>query len=149
MTMIMMGLALALVAAACAAHVPESQPGATTTLASATPQPPTTTVLPEANPSEPGSTSTTSEPGPASTTTQPESASTTTEPGPASATIETLVYLRDGEQELEVDVYVPAGEGPFPVVVLSHGFPGSKAEPKQATTAAAAAEAGMLTFVPN
>ncbi len=80
-------------------------------------------------------------------TTLPEA--TPSDPGSAYTTIENLIYLSDGRQELKVDAYVPAGQGPFPVAILFHGMPSSKDELNQSVTAAAAAEAGMLTFVPN
>ena len=96
------------------------------------------------------------------TTTQAHATSTTAQPtttaplAPTTAGVEDayaltrdVLYLSDDERELRLDVYVPLGDGPFPVVVLIHGLPSSKDDPYQSWTAAAAAEAGMAVFVPD
>ena len=60
-----------------------------------------------------------------------------------------VVYLEMNDHEYLVDVYVPAGDGPWPVVVALHGVPVYKNNSVLTVIAKAAAEAGMLVFAPN
>ena len=60
-----------------------------------------------------------------------------------------VVYLEMDGHEYLLDVYVPAGEGPWPVVVAFHGGPLYKGHSTNTFVAKAAAEAGMVVFVPN
>lgn len=62
---------------------------------------------------------------------------------------EDIVYLEMDGHEYLVDVYIPAGEGPWPVVVAFHGAPLWKEHSTNTFVAKAAAEAGMVVFVPN
>jgi len=105
---------------------------ATTTTAVATTtttMPPTTTVAP---------------------TTTVETTTTTPSSSESGVTVSRdIVYLElDGDEYL-VDVYVPAGDGPWPVVVAPHAGGIYKNDPDLTMVAKAAAEAGMLVFVPN
>jgi hypothetical protein len=63
--------------------------------------------------------------------------------------IEDIVYLEMDGHEYLVDVYVPPGEGSWPVVVAFHGGPLYKEHSTNTFVATAAAEAGMVVFVPN
>ena len=58
-----------------------------------------------------------------------------------------VVYLEMSDHEYLVDVYIPAGDGPWPVVVALHGATVLRSH--AAPIAKAAAEAGMLVFAPN
>lgn len=58
-----------------------------------------------------------------------------------------IVYLEMNGHEYLVDVYVPPGDGPWPVVVALHGATVYKSH--VAPIGEAAAEAGMLVFAPN
>jgi len=60
-----------------------------------------------------------------------------------------IVYLESGGYEYLVDVYIPAGEGPWPVVVALHGGTVYKNDRFTTAIAIAAADAGMLVFAPN
>ena len=60
-----------------------------------------------------------------------------------------IVYLEMDGDEYVVDVYVPAGDGPWPVVVALHGGGVYKNNSILTVIAKAAAEAGMLVFAPN
>ena len=60
-----------------------------------------------------------------------------------------IVYLEMNDHEYLVDVYVPAGEGPWPVVVALHAATVYKDNSILKVIVQAAAEAGMLVFVPN
>jgi len=60
-----------------------------------------------------------------------------------------IVYLEMNDHEYLVDVYVPAGDGPWPVVVALHGGLVYKDNSVLTVIAKAAAEAGMLVFAPN
>ncbi len=77
------------------------------------------------------------------TTTQ---AATSTSLAPEAATRDVLFMTQDG-RELLVDVYVPEGDGPFPVVVAFHGLPSDKDENQP--IGRQFAESGLLTFVPT
>lgn len=61
-----------------------------------------------------------------------------------------LVYLNQNGVELHMDVFVPAGDGPWPVVVAFHGLD-SNANDELSTVAVAEAAAteGMLVFTPT
>ena len=76
---------------------------------------------------------------------------TTTAPASDSGVIITkdILYLEMDGDEYRVDVYVPAGDGPWPVVVAPHAGGIYKNDPDLTMVAKAAAEAGMLVFVPN
>jgi len=76
---------------------------------------------------------------------------TTTPSSPESGVTITkdIVYLEMDGDEYLVDVYVPAGDGPWPVVVALHGAPIYKNDPDLTMVAKAAADAGILVFVPN
>jgi len=80
-------------------------------------------------------------------------AMTDAEPASASASeatlIKDIVYLEMDGHEYLVDVYVPAGAGPWPVVVALHGATVFKNNGETVAIAQAAAEAGMLVFAPN
>jgi len=60
-----------------------------------------------------------------------------------------IVYLEMNGHEYLVDVYVPDGDGPWPVVVALHGATVYKSDAHLTVVAKAAAEAGMLVFAPN
>jgi acetyl esterase/lipase len=60
-----------------------------------------------------------------------------------------VAYLELDGHEYLVDVYVPDGDGPWPVVVALHGGMVYKSNSHTTVVAQAAAEAGMLVFVPN
>ncbi|MEA3510948.1 MAG: hypothetical protein U9R51_05885 [Actinomycetota bacterium] len=60
-----------------------------------------------------------------------------------------IVYLEMNGHEYLVDVYVPPGDGPWPVVVALHGATVYKNDSYTTVVAHAAAEAGMLVFAPN
>jgi acetyl esterase/lipase len=60
-----------------------------------------------------------------------------------------IVYLEMNGNEYLVDVYAPDGNGPWPVVIALHGAPVFKDNVHTTVVAQAAAEAGMLVFVPN
>jgi len=79
---------------------------------------------------------------PATITTEPASDSEVT-------LIRDIVYLEMDGHEYLADVYVPAGAGPWPVVVALHGALVFKDHPETTVIAQAAAEAGMLVFAPN
>lgn len=61
-----------------------------------------------------------------------------------------LVYMTQNGAELLMDVYVPAGEGPWPVVVSFHGLDSNvKDELSTVAVAEAASTEGMLVFTPT
>lgn len=60
-----------------------------------------------------------------------------------------VVYLEMDGHEYLLDVYVPAGEGPWPVVVVFGGETLWKNHASNVLVAKTAAEAGMIVFVPN
>lgn len=86
----------------------------------------------------------------ATTTTVDQTTTTTSAPDSAVTRTEDIVYLeRDGHKYL-LDVYAPAGEGPFPVVLAFHGTgPLQQHDPQLMAVAKAAAEVGMVVFVPS
>jgi acetyl esterase/lipase len=64
--------------------------------------------------------------------------------------MENLTYLTVEGKAFEADMYVPEGEGPWPVVVMFHGnSPSGKDDSMTTVVAEAAAAAGMYVFVPN
>ncbi|MEA2026291.1 MAG: hypothetical protein U9O18_06340 [Chloroflexota bacterium] len=84
------------------------------------------------------------------TTTTIEQTTTTASPPEDEVTvIKDIVYLEMDGHEYLVDVYAPAGEGPWPVVVALHGATVYKNDSTNTVVAKAAAEAGMLVFAPN
>jgi len=79
-----------------------------------------------------------------------ESVSTTSSASNDGVTItKDIVFLEMDGHEYLVDVYVPAGEGPWPVVVAFHGGTVYKNDRFTTVIATAAAEAKMLVFAPN
>ncbi len=86
---------------------------------------------------------------PATTTTVDQT--TTTPPALDSGVTITkdVAYLEMNGHEYLVDVYVPDGDGPWPVVVALHGGTVHKKNSYTTRVAEAAAEAGMLVFAPN
>ncbi len=84
---------------------------------------------------------------PSTTTASP---TTTVSSSDSSVTVtKDIVYLEMNGHEYLVDVYVPAGHGPWPVVVALHGATVYKNNSILTVIAKAAAEAGMLVFAPN
>ena len=84
------------------------------------------------------------------TTTTVEPTTTTTSVADSGVTVtKDIVYLEMDGAEYLVDVYVPTGDGPWPVVVALHGGGVYKSNSDLTVVAKAAAEAGMLVFVPN
>ena len=86
---------------------------------------------------------------PATTTTVQQATTTTADSDPGVTVTRDIVYLEMNGHEYLVDVYVPAGDGPWPVVVALHGAPVYKGDAQTTVVAQAAAEAGMLVFTPN
>lgn len=99
---------------------------------------------------------------PVTTTTTGETTTKTTAPvtsAPISTTatgsdspfteMEGFTYLTIEGQTFEGDMYVPEGDGPWPVVVMFHGNYDTKDGYMTADVAEAAAAAGMQVFVPN
>ena len=127
-------IAVVTLAAGCSSATSDTTPtpveaATTTTTVVTTTLPPTTTVAP---------------------TTTVDATTTTTSSSESGVTItRDIVYLElDGDEYL-VDVYVPAGVGPWPVVVALHGAPIYKNDTDLTMVAKAAADAEMLVFVPN
>ncbi|MCL1597850.1 MAG: hypothetical protein M3094_01600, partial [Actinomycetia bacterium] len=86
---------------------------------------------------------------PSTTTVAPE-ATTTTGSDAAFTETEGFTYLMVGGEAFTADMYVPEGEGPWPVVVMFHGnATGGKNDYYTTVVAEAAAAAGMYVFVPN
>jgi acetyl esterase/lipase len=79
-------------------------------------------------------------------TTTTSEAATSTSSVPEVARTDLLFMTQDG-RELLADVYVPDGDGPFPVVVAFHGLPSDKNENRP--VGRQFAESGFLTFVPT
>ena len=64
--------------------------------------------------------------------------------------MEDVTYLTVDGKSFTADMYVPEGEGPWPVVVMFHGNVSSGKNDSWTTVVAeAAATAGMYVFVPN
>ncbi|MDO5504114.1 MAG: alpha/beta hydrolase, partial [Actinomycetia bacterium] len=64
---------------------------------------------------------------------------------PTAGTVTTVPEPDGTEVELDIDIYVPpTGEGPFPAVILAHGFGGSKSQLRP--QAARYADAGYLVL---
>jgi len=82
-----------------------------------------------------------------------DGAATTPAPVTTAATFTTtkdFVYLVYEGAEFIADMYVPAGDGPWPVVVMFHGnAPAGKNDSYTTVVAEAAAAAGMRVLVPN
>ena len=130
-------VAVALVAAGCSAGS-DASPGASTV-------------------SGPGSTA------PAATTTETITSTTlapttpalpptaeATVAGPPFTTTRDVAYMTLDDTELRLDVYTPTGVGPWPVVVAFHGrSERGKDAPGNELVPVAAAEAGMVVFVPT
>jgi len=74
---------------------------------------------------------------------------TTSAPDSGVAITRDIVYLEMDGFEYLVDVYVPDGDGPWPVVVALHGGTVYKNNSYTTRVAEAAAESGMLVFAPN
>ena len=102
----------------------------TTTTTATTTLPPTTTVAP---------------------TTAVETTATAASSSDSGVTIvKDIDYLEMNDHQYLVDVYVPSGDGPWPVVIALHGFASSMKDDSYVTVVAkAAAEAGMVVFVPT
>jgi acetyl esterase/lipase len=84
------------------------------------------------------------------TTTAVDQATTTSSVSDDGVTItKDIVFLEMGGHEYLVDMYLPAGDGPWPVVVALHGATVFKSNSILTVIAKAAAEAGMLVFAPN
>jgi acetyl esterase/lipase len=86
---------------------------------------------------------------PSTTTAAPE---TTTTTGSEAAFTETegFTYLTIEGEKYEGDMYVPEGEGPWPVVIMFHGDASAGKDDSYTTVVAeAAAAAGIRVFVPN
>ena len=83
----------------------------------------------------------------ATTTVAPET--TTTGSDAAFTETEGFTYLTVDGEAYEGDIYVPEGEGPWPVVVIFHGNVSAGKDESHTTVIAEAAAAGMYVFVPN
>ena len=109
-----------------------------------------TTLTQSTNTTTTPSTTTVSTTVPATTTTTVEPTTTTMAPADGGETvIRDIVYLEMDGHEYLVDVYIPDGDGPWPVVVALHGATVLKGHNTNTVVAAAAAEAGMLVVAPN
>ena len=128
---VLLPIAAAMLAASCSSGTTDTTT-APDASATTTTLPPTTTVAP-------------------TTTVEAITTTTTTAPASDSGVIITkdILYLEMDGDEYRVDVYVPAGDGPWPVVVAPHAGGIYKNDPDLTMVAKAAAEAGMLVFVPN
>jgi acetyl esterase/lipase len=75
---------------------------------------------------------------------------TTTAEGPAFTETSDLVYMTVGGADLLIDVYTPAGDGPWPVAVLFHGLDSAlKDGPDTTLIAEEAAAEGLMVFTPS
>lgn len=84
------------------------------------------------------------------TTSVDETISTALAPETGLSVIKDIVFLEVDGHEYLLDVYVPDGEGPFPVVLAFHGAaPSLKNDSYLTVVAKAAAEAGMVVFTPS
>ena len=133
---ILLSFTLVALLAACSGSSGEA---ADTTVGPATTAAPTTTTV------APTTTTT----APTTTTTSAPMATTTTIPDAAFTETEGFTYLTIDGEALEGDIYVPEGEGPWPVVIMFHGNPSTKDDRYVTEVAEAAAAAGMQVFVPN
>ena len=96
------------------------------------------------------STSTVTTTVPVTTTTIEQTTTTASPPDDEVTVIKDITFLETDGHEYLVDVYVPTGEGPWPVVVNFHGMEaGLKDDSHVTVVAEAAAEAGMVVFAPN
>ncbi|MEN8234871.1 MAG: hypothetical protein ABFR89_08110 [Actinomycetota bacterium] len=86
---------------------------------------------------------------PATTTTALSSTTTVASSSFEVTVVEDVPYLEMDGHEYVTDVYVPDGEGPWPVVVAFHAGAMFNWSPYIAVVAKAAAEAGMVVFAPN
>jgi len=87
---------------------------------------------------------------PVTATTVDQTTATTFDSDSEVTVIKNVTFLEMDGHEYLVDVYVPAGEGPWPVVVGFHGMAvGLKDDSHLTVVAGAAAEAGMVVFAPN
>ena len=86
---------------------------------------------------------------PTTTTTVDETTTTTSASDDGMTVTKDIVYLELNGHEYLTDVYAPAGDGPWPIVVALHGATVYKDNSILTVIAKAAAEAGMLVFVPN
>ncbi|MGB9359722.1 MAG: alpha/beta hydrolase [Acidimicrobiia bacterium] len=134
---ILLSFTLVALLAACSGSSGEA---ADTTVGPATTAAPTTTTV------APTTTTT----APTTTTTSAPMATTTTIPDAAFTETEGFTYLTIDGEALEGDIYVPEGEGPWPVVVMFHGYSWVGKDDSEITVVAeAAAAAGMRVFVPD
>ena len=86
---------------------------------------------------------------PATTTAAPETATPAVSDG-AFTEMEGFTYLTVEGEAFEADMYVPDGNGPWPVVVMFHGDAAAGKDDSYTTVVAeAAAAAGMRVFVPT
>jgi acetyl esterase/lipase len=114
------GLAIGLLAAGCAGG--SSEPGASSATASPTP------IVAEAT----------------------DGATNAPSPAPAFTEASDVVYMTMSGVELQADVYIPSGAGPWPVVVVFHGLDSNgKDEVDTAAVAEEAAAQGMVVFAPS
>lgn len=82
-------------------------------------------------------------------TTVPDGTTSTTVP-PSFTETSDMVYMTIDGAELLMDVYTPAGDGPWPVVVAFHGVDSrGKDSQDNIPVAEAAAEEGMVVFAPS
>lgn len=95
--------------------------------------------------------STLAEPDPTPTTAAPATTTTVTvtlAPAPTFTETSNVVYMTVDGRDIAMDVFTPAGEGPWPVVIAFHGL-GTKDDGHNTVIAEAAAAEGMLVFTPT
>ncbi len=86
----------------------------------------------------------------AAETTTTTAAETTTTADPGFVEVTDLVYMTIDGSELLMDVYTPAGQGPWPVVVALHGIDSDGKDGEDTVMVAEAAVAeGMVVFAPS